>query len=107
MKLMIIPFCKIFNIREYLAARINETGNESRRRGNSWFGRLVKCTTFNSRIMAENNARIRHSHDGLLMSHYRSIDGLTSPRHFGLGMLSPRRLFFSPKRESPRKSASL
>lgn len=101
-----ISSSKFFNIREYLAAKMNETGNGSKRRGNSWFGQLVKCTTFNSR-MAPNNARIRHSHDGLLMSHYRSIDGLTSPRHFGLGMLSPRRLFFSPKRESPRKSASL
>ncbi|KAJ4754933.1 Plant intracellular ras-group-related LRR protein [Rhynchospora pubera] len=93
-------------IREYLAARINETGNESKTKGSSWFGRLVKCTTFNSR-MAPNNPRIRHSYDGLLKSHYRSIDGLTSPRHFGLGMLSPHRLFFSPKRDSPRKSASL
>ncbi|XP_078170727.1 plant intracellular ras group-related LRR 6 [Carex rostrata] len=92
-------------IREYLAARINETGNGSKRRGNSWFGRLVKCTTFNSG-MTQNDSRIRHSYDGLLMSHYRSIDGLTSPRHFTLGMLSPRRLFFSPKRESPRKSAA-
>ncbi|CAL9047726.1 plant intracellular Ras-group-related LRR protein 1-like [Musa acuminata AAA Group] len=85
--------------REYLSARMNgsETGPSSSK--HSWIKNLVKCGTFSGRMMSS-NISVRDEKDGLLMSDYRSIDGLASPRY--VGIFSPRRLF-SPRRASPRK----
>lgn len=78
-------------VKEYLSQKMNgvHTGPPKKK---SWFGKLVKCATFNGAMM--NDSRDR---DSFPMSHYRSIDGLASPRY--MGMFSPRRLF-SPRRHS-------
>ncbi|RWW79461.1 hypothetical protein BHE74_00012234 [Ensete ventricosum] len=85
--------------RKYLSARMNgsETGPSARKP--SWIKKLVKCGAFSDRTMSS-NISVRDENDGLLMSDYRSIDGLASPRY--VGIFSPRRLF-SPRRASPRK----
>lgn len=98
-------------VREYLAARISGRAGANgggATPGRSWFGKLVKCGTFSGGIMASpsNNAsahlRASGEREGFLMSDYRSIDGLASPRF--MSMFSPRRLF-SPRSTvlSPRR----
>lgn len=82
-------------VRQYLTARMNGTSGANGRK-KSWLGRLVKCGTFTDGMIRKD------IEDGLFRSHYRSIDGLASPRH--IGMFSPLRLF-SP-RNSPRRSVS-
>ncbi|XP_058068093.1 plant intracellular Ras-group-related LRR protein 6-like isoform X2 [Magnolia sinica] len=74
-------------IKEYLSERMK--GNEPGTKRRSWIGKLVRYRTFNGQTV--NGA---HDQDGFLLSDYRSIDGLASPRFMGL--FSPRRLF-SPK----------
>lgn len=87
-------------VREYLSARMNGSAKSpSSARKKSWIGKMVKCATF-SGGMIPSNAGNRHENDGFLMSDYRSIDGLASPRF--VGMFSPLRLF-SPRRASPRR----
>ncbi|XP_073003209.1 plant intracellular Ras-group-related LRR protein 1-like [Typha latifolia] len=86
-------------VRDYLSARMNGTAPSLTSKKNSWFGKLAKCGTFTSGMISS-NVGIKDGHEGLLMSDYRSINGLASPRN--LSMFSPRRLF-SPKRNSPRK----
>lgn len=87
-------------VRDYLNAKMNEaeTSIVSPRRKKSWFGKLKKFSTFNAGVSSRPG--IMDETDGFLLSDYRSIDGLTSPRH--LGLFSPRRLF-SPKRTPLRK----
>ncbi|XP_077215266.1 plant intracellular Ras-group-related LRR protein 6-like [Tasmannia lanceolata] len=72
---------------EYLREKMN--GNNQSPTKKSWFGKLAKYKTFNG--STGNGMR---DQGGFLMSDYRSIDGLASPRY--VGMLSPRRLF-SPR----------
>lgn len=78
-------------VKEYLSDRMNgkETGPSKKK---SWVGKFVKCGTFNGKMV--NNNGVRDEAGGFLMSDYRSIDGLASPRY--MSMFSPRRLF-SPK----------
>ncbi|XP_068644065.1 plant intracellular Ras-group-related LRR protein 6 [Aristolochia californica] len=76
-------------VKEYLSERMNGSYHSPTKK-TSWLGKLVKNNTFNGRVVV-NGARDK---DGFLLSDYRSVDGLTSPRF--MSMLSPRRLF-SPK----------
>lgn len=78
-------------VKEYLSDRMN--GKESSHsKKKSWVGKFVKCGTFNGKTV--NNSGVRNEDGGFLMSDYRSIDGLASPRY--MSIFSPRRLF-SPK----------
>ncbi|XP_012458053.1 plant intracellular Ras-group-related LRR protein 6 [Gossypium raimondii] len=77
-------------VKEYLSEKMK--AGQSPPKKQSWVGKLVKCGTFNGKI----GGRPRGEREGFIMiSEYRSIEGLASPRYMGL--LSPRRLF------SPRK----
>ncbi|URD73811.1 hypothetical protein MUK42_08863 [Musa troglodytarum] len=89
------------SVRGYLSARMNgsDTAGASPAKKNSWIKKLVKCGTF-SGGMISSSISVGDENDGLLLSDYRSIDGLASPRY--VGFFSPRRLF-SPRRASPRK----
>ncbi|KAG9450337.1 hypothetical protein H6P81_010302 [Aristolochia fimbriata] len=86
-------------VMEYFTERLNrgyqEGTSPGKKAGGSsstnWFGKLVKNKTFNGRGVVNGGRRDK---DGFLLSDYRSIDGLTSPRF--MSALSPRRLF-SPK----------
>lgn len=87
-------------VREYLSARMNglETEMSPNSKKKSWFKKLVKFRTFNSSTVPSRG--IMDENDGFLLSDYRSIDGLTSPRY--AGMFSPRRIF-CPKRTPFRR----
>ncbi|XP_020267067.1 plant intracellular Ras-group-related LRR protein 1-like [Asparagus officinalis] len=87
-------------VREYLSARMNglETEMSPNSKKKSWFKKLVKFRTFNSSTVPSRG--IIDENDGFLLSDYRSIDGLTSPRY--AGMFSPRRIF-CPKRTPFRR----
>ncbi|KAG1364142.1 plant intracellular Ras-group-related LRR protein 1 [Cocos nucifera] len=88
-------------VREYLSAGMMKgsavSSNSMRRM--KWVGRLGRCGTF-SGGMIRSNVGIGDEKDGFLLSDYRSVDGIASPRY--AGMFSPRRLF-SPFRASPRR----
>ncbi|WOK95007.1 plant intracellular Ras-group-related LRR protein 1 isoform X2 [Canna indica] len=87
-------------VREYLSARMNES--EPAAKKGFWIKKLVKCATFSGGMGAiSSGIGVGDDKDGFLLSDYRTIDGLASPRH--LGFFSPRRLFSSPRRASPRK----
>lgn len=82
-------------VKEYLSERMNSGGRHRSppAKKKSWIGKLVKYRTFNG----SNNLGVvghREEREGFIMSDYRSIDGLASPRY--VGMFSPRRLF-SPR----------
>ncbi|XP_006652778.1 plant intracellular Ras-group-related LRR protein 1 [Oryza brachyantha] len=85
-------------MRAYLTARMNAS-DDSKKKKKAWLPRtLVKYSTFTAR-MTPGRTRVHENTEGLLMSDYRSLNGLASPRF--LTMLSPRRLF-SPRRNSPK-----
>ncbi|XP_065848585.1 plant intracellular Ras-group-related LRR protein 6-like [Euphorbia lathyris] len=79
----------LYAVKEYLSERMN-AGHKAPQKKKSWVGKLVKYGTFNG-------SRGHHHHDHneerqeFIISDYRSIDGLASPRY--AGMFSPRRLF--------------
>ncbi|XP_010276727.1 PREDICTED: plant intracellular Ras-group-related LRR protein 6 [Nelumbo nucifera] len=77
-------------VKEYLSQKMTGESPRSPMKKKSWLGKLVKCGTFNGPILSGT----REEREGFIMSDYRSIDGLTSPRY--MGMFSPRRLF-SPR----------
>lgn len=77
----------LLNVKEYLSEKMNAEHVSSPKK-RSWVGKLVKHKTFNG------GGRSGDDREGFIMSDYRSIDGLASPRY--VGMFSPRRLF-SPK----------
>ncbi|KAE8710516.1 Plant intracellular Ras-group-related LRR protein 8 [Hibiscus syriacus] len=77
-------------VKEYLGEKMN-AGHRSPQKKKSWVGKLVKCGTFNG--SSEREGREGEGREGFIISEYRSIDGLASPRY--MGMFSPRRLFSS------------
>ncbi|XP_039132213.1 plant intracellular Ras-group-related LRR protein 6 [Dioscorea cayenensis subsp. rotundata] len=85
-------------VREYLITRMNgvPTGKPSAKK-TAWLSRLVKCGSFNGGMGVNSRPGV-YEHNGFLLTDYRSIVGIASPRH--AGMFSPRRLF-SPRRFSP------
>ncbi|KAM0933756.1 putative leucine-rich repeat domain superfamily [Dioscorea sansibarensis] len=87
-------------VREYLITRMNgvPTGIPSAKK-TAWLSRLVKCGSFNGGMGVNSRPGV-YEHNGFLLTDYRSIVGIASPRH--AGMFSPRRLF-SPRRSSPRR----
>ncbi|KAG8043381.1 hypothetical protein GUJ93_ZPchr0458g22615 [Zizania palustris] len=83
-------------MRAYLTARMNAPDGKKKK---AWLpSKLVKYSTFTAR-MTPGRSRSHDNTEGLLMSDYRSLNGIASPRF--LTMLSPRRLF-SPRRNSPK-----
>ncbi|KAF2309919.1 hypothetical protein GH714_005620 [Hevea brasiliensis] len=80
-------------VKEYLSDKMN-AGHRSPLKKKSWVGKLVKYGTFNGSI--RNHHSNSEEREGFIMSEYRSIDGLASPRYTGI--FSPRHRFFSPKR---------
>ncbi|KAJ0984187.1 hypothetical protein J5N97_002543 [Dioscorea zingiberensis] len=87
-------------VREFLIARMNGApiGIPPAKK-TAWYSKLVKCGTFNGRIVGNGRPGV-YENDGFLLANYRSIEGITSPRY--VGMFSPRRLF-SPRKSSPRR----
>lgn len=75
-------------VKEYLCGVIN--GKHETKKG-SWIGKMMRHKTFNFNSPLLHGAREK---DGFLLSDYRRLDGLASPRQ--LSMFSPKRLF-SPK----------
>ncbi|KAG8501905.1 hypothetical protein CXB51_004641 [Gossypium anomalum] len=68
-------------VKEYLCEKMK--AGQSPPKKQSWVGKLVKCGTFNGNIGGRRGER-----EGFIMiSEYRSIEGLASPRYMGL--LSP------------------
>ncbi|XVE71934.1 hypothetical protein DITRI_Ditri10aG0191000 [Diplodiscus trichospermus] len=80
----------LHSVKEYLTEKMN-AGHKSPHKKKSWVGKLVKYATFNGNMMRRRGRRER---EGFIMSEYRSIDGLASPRY--MGMFSPGRLL-SPR----------
>lgn len=80
-------------VKEYLSEKMN-SGHRSSIKKKSWVGKLVKYGTLNGSLRNHNYSS--EETEGFIMSEYRSIDGLTSPRY--TGMFSPRHRFFSHKR---------
>ncbi|XP_022753450.1 plant intracellular Ras-group-related LRR protein 6-like [Durio zibethinus] len=78
-------------VKEYLSAKMN-AGHKSPQKKKSWVVKLVKYGTFNGGHMMRGGGR--GEREGFIMSEYRSIDGLASPRY--MRMFSTRRLF-SPR----------
>ncbi|KAI4335337.1 hypothetical protein L6164_013991 [Bauhinia variegata] len=72
-------------VKEYLCHKINS--DSSPKKKSSWMGKFVRYGTFNGHSRTQER-------EGFIMSEYRSIDGLASPRY--MSMFSPRRLF-SPR----------
>jgi hypothetical protein len=86
-------------IRTYLSARIN-SAESNKKKKRSWMPKkLVKYSTFSTGMMTPGRSKVHESTEGLLMSDYRSLNGIASPGF--LSMLSPRRLF-SPRRNSTK-----
>ncbi|XP_022731842.1 plant intracellular Ras-group-related LRR protein 6-like [Durio zibethinus] len=77
-------------VKEYLREKMNAR-HKSPQKKKSWVGKLVKYGTFSGHMMRGAGLGER---ERFIMSEYRSIDGLASPRY--MGMFSPRRLF-SPR----------
>lgn len=80
-------------IKEYLSEKVNKGGSPKKK---SWIGKLVKYGTFNGRYDMKNGSprsSYNEERQGFIISDYRPIDGLSSPRY--MGMFSPRRLFSS------------
>lgn len=75
-------------VKEYLSEKMTAAHRSSPKK-RSWIGKLVRYGTFNG----TNNAS-REEREGFILSDYRSIEGLATPRN--IGMFSPRRLF-SPR----------
>ncbi|KAK0571876.1 hypothetical protein LWI29_022945 [Acer saccharum] len=80
-------------VKEYMSEKMNADHN-SQPKKKSWVGKLVRYRTFNGHMRNRLGSSNREEREGFIMSDYRSIDGLASPRY--MGMFSPRRLF-SPK----------
>ncbi|KAF8392836.1 hypothetical protein HHK36_021075 [Tetracentron sinense] len=80
-------------VKEYLSEKMSIGHGGSPTVKKSWFGKLVRCGTFNGPVIITTGPNIEER-EGFIMSDYRSIDGLASPRY--MGMFSPRRLF-SPR----------
>uniref|UniRef100_A0A0A9DBI8 Plant intracellular Ras-group-related LRR protein 1 n=1 Tax=Arundo donax TaxID=35708 RepID=A0A0A9DBI8_ARUDO len=86
-------------MRAYLSARMNSTERKKKKK-KRWVPKLVKFNTFTAGMVTPGRTTKVHGNtEGLLMSDYRSLDGIASPGF--LSMLSPRRLF-SPRRNSPK-----
>ncbi|KAK4798714.1 hypothetical protein SAY86_031040 [Trapa natans] len=83
-------------VKEYLSERMKSSGRDGSQKKRSWIRKLIKYGTFNGSNVGGGSGRRREDREGFVMSDYRSIDGLASPRY--MGMFSPRRLF------SPRPS---
>ncbi|XP_007014503.2 PREDICTED: plant intracellular Ras-group-related LRR protein 6 [Theobroma cacao] len=93
---MVSPPMEVFEqslhaVKEYLSEKMNAGHKSPQKKKYSWVGKLVKCGTFNGHMMRGGTHGER---EGFVMSEYRSIEGLASPRY--MGMFSPRRLF-SPR----------
>ncbi|KAK8486163.1 hypothetical protein V6N11_019986 [Hibiscus sabdariffa] len=91
--LLVSPPAEVFEqglhaVKEYLGEKMN-----SPQKKRSWVGKLVKYGTLNGNMMRGGSGH--GERQGFIISEYRSIDGLASPRYSG--MFSPRR-FFSPGR---------
>uniref|UniRef100_A0A0D9W935 Uncharacterized protein n=2 Tax=Leersia perrieri TaxID=77586 RepID=A0A0D9W935_9ORYZ len=65
-------------MRAYLTARMN-AGDGKTRKKNGWIPKLVKYSTFTAR-MTPGRTRVHENTEGLLMSDYRSLNGIASPR---------------------------
>ncbi|XVF47584.1 hypothetical protein PTKIN_Ptkin03bG0121200 [Pterospermum kingtungense] len=96
---MVSPPMEVFEqglnaVKEYLSEKMN-AGHKSPQKKKSWVRKLVKYGTFNGHIVRGGGSH----REGFIMSEYRSIDGLASPRY--MGMFSPRRLF-SPRNHFTR-----
>ncbi|KAL5712941.1 Plant intracellular Ras-group-related LRR protein 6 [Ranunculus cassubicifolius] len=76
-------------VKEYLSDRMNSPSKANKNK--SWLGKMVRWKTFNASSSSHDDR------DSFVMSDYRSINGLTSPR--SSGTFSPRRLF-SPRSRS-------
>ncbi|OAY46664.1 hypothetical protein MANES_06G017500v8 [Manihot esculenta] len=72
-------------VKEYLSEKMT-TGHHGPKK-KSWVGKLVRYKTFNESTRNHRNTEEREG----LISEYRSIEALASPRN--LGMFSPRRFF--------------
>ncbi|XP_022149909.1 plant intracellular Ras-group-related LRR protein 6-like [Momordica charantia] len=81
-------------VKEYLSEKMN-AGHRSPRKKKSWVGRLVRYGTFSGGYGYFKTSEPREDREAFMLSQYRSIDGLTSPRYMAPGMFSPRRLFSS------------
>lgn len=68
-------------VKEYLCEKMNGSHmeEESPKKGRSWIGKLVKYGTFNGR--RRGGASHDDQSEGFVMSSYRPIDGLASPRY--------------------------
>lgn len=82
-------------VKQYLSEKMN-ADHKSTQKKRSWVGKLVKYATFNGNTR---RGQAREERESFIMSEYRSIDGLTSPKH--MGMFSPLRLF-SPSHSPSR-----
>lgn len=82
----------LYAVKAYLSEKMN-ADHKSPQKRKSWVGKLVKYATFNGNTRG-GAGPAREGREGFIMSEYRSIDGLASPRY--MGMFSPRRLF-SPR----------
>lgn len=87
-------------VREYLSDRMNGAEPDAMHpKKKSWVRKLVKFNTFSGGTVPSRGG-IMDENEGFLLSDYRSINGLTSPRY--VGMFSPRRLF-APRRNLLRR----
>ncbi|ESR66458.1 hypothetical protein CICLE_v10008785mg [Citrus x clementina] len=75
-------------VKGYLSEKMNNDHKSPKKK--SWVGKLVKYGTFNGALRNHRS----EERERFIMSDFRAIDGLASPRH--IGMFSPRRLF-SPR----------
>lgn len=82
----------LHTVKEYLSRKMNAGQKSPTKKKSSWVGKLVKYGTFNGTMRC--GPAPREDRQELMLSDYRSIEGIASPRF--MGMFSPRRLF-SPK----------
>ncbi|WCJ42327.1 plant intracellular ras group-related LRR 6 [Euphorbia peplus] len=80
----------LYAVKEYLSERMN-AGHKTHQKKKSWVGKLVKYGTFNGSRSNHSSINDNNEEREFILSDYRSIDGLASPRY--AGMFSPRRLF--------------
>ncbi|KZV26789.1 plant intracell Ras-group-related LRR protein 6-like [Dorcoceras hygrometricum] len=76
-------------VKEYLCGKINGTHKSSSKKS-SWLGKLARCGTFSGRNIPADDRE-----EYMMASYSKSFDGSASPGYWT--MLSPRRLFSSPK----------